>query len=61
MTGETPRPPRKKSPETLCVDTVLVRFTVQAHPVDAESQSRDRKGRPERFPSVPPQPPKPAE
>jgi len=50
MSDEAPRKPRKRSPYTES-SGVLVRFTVQALPPD---ETRERKGRPERSPSLPP-------
>ncbi len=61
MTDETPKTPRKRSPHLLSVDTVVVRFTLQALPVDAESLARERKGRPEHSPSLAPEDPKPTD
>jgi hypothetical protein len=49
MTDETPRPRRKRSPYTENTG-VVVRFTDRGTPLD---ETRERKGRPERSPSLP--------
>lgn len=59
MTDDTPKKTRRRSPFTRSVDTVLVRFTTQALPADTDFPDRERKGRPERSPSLPPEEPKP--
>lgn len=48
----TPRD-RRPRPETFAQDTVLVRATLKALPPDA-FPDRERRGRPERSPSLPP-------
>jgi hypothetical protein len=50
MSDEAPKKPRKRSPYTENTGT-LVEFTVRALPPD---ETRERKGRPERSPSLPP-------
>jgi hypothetical protein len=60
MTGEDPKNPRKHSPYTAAVNMVLVQFTVKAlTPDPSELKNRERKGRPQRSPSLPPEEPKP--
>jgi hypothetical protein len=61
MSDETPKKPRQRSPYTRSVDTVLVRFTLQALPPETEFPGRERKGRPARSPSLPPVEPQPNE
>jgi hypothetical protein len=61
MTNDTPRKPRQRSPYTCTVNSELIRFTVKASPPDEESLRRERKGRPPRSPSLPPEEPKPAQ
>jgi hypothetical protein len=50
MSDEAPKPPRKRSPYTGST-AIFVEFTVQALPPD---ETRERRGRPERSPSLPP-------
>jgi hypothetical protein len=50
MSDETPRKPRKRSPDTEST-AILVEFTDTGAPLD---ETRERKGRPERSPSLPP-------
>lgn len=59
MSDETPKPRRKRSPYTES-DAILFEFTDKGDtPLD---HTRERKGRPERSPSLPPlDEPKPAE
>jgi hypothetical protein len=57
MSDEAPKNQRKRSPYTENTG-ILVEFTDHGAPLD---ESRERKGRPERSPSLPPQEePKPA-
>jgi len=60
MSEERPKPRRKtpKDPYTACENSILVRFTLKALPPDP---TRERKGRPARSPSLPPDEPKPGE
>ncbi len=51
MSDNAPKKQRQRSPYTESVNTILVRFTVQALPPD---ETRERRGRPERSPSLPP-------
>jgi hypothetical protein len=58
MSDETPKK-RVRNPHLGCTDTVRVEFTLQALPPD---ETRERKGRPERSPSLAPvEQPKPAD
>lgn len=59
MSDETPKPQRKRSPYTFS-SAVLVRFVDKGDtPLDL---TRERRGRPERSPSLPPlDEPKPAD
>ncbi|MBY0460081.1 MAG: hypothetical protein K2V38_22420 [Gemmataceae bacterium] len=50
MDDETPKPPRKRSPY-LGSSGVLFQFTDKGTPLD---ETRERKGRPARSPSLPP-------
>lgn len=50
MSDETPKPKRKRSPYTENTGTLVV-FTSKGAPLD---ETRERKGRPERSPSLPP-------
>lgn len=50
MNNEAPKKQRKRSPYTENTG-IFVEFTVQALPPD---ETRERKGRPERSPSLPP-------
>jgi hypothetical protein len=60
MSEERPKRKGQRSPYTRSVDTVLVEFTVQAMPADQDPHG-ERKGRPGRSPSLPPEEPKPDE
>jgi hypothetical protein len=58
MSEEAPRKQRKRSPYTDNSNTVFVEFTDRGAPLD---ETRERKGRPERSPSLPPvEEPKPS-
>jgi len=60
MSDESPKRKGKRSPYTRSVNTVLVQFTVQALPPDhPDAPKGERKGRPPRSPSLPPEEPKP--
>lgn len=51
MTDETPKKRRKHDPALQCVNTIFVKFTDTGAPLD---ETRERKGRPKRSPSLPP-------
>lgn len=54
--------PRRHSPYAGTKDTVLVEFTAELIPGDSpESLARERKGRPARSPSLPPEESEPGE
>jgi hypothetical protein len=58
MSDETPKK-RRRSPDTEGYNTILVRFTLEAIPGDQDPLRGERKGRPARSPSLPPEEPKP--
>lgn len=60
MSEESPKRKGQRSPYTRSDNTVLVEFTVRALPPDhPDAPKGERKGRPERSPSLPPEEPKP--
>lgn len=60
MSAETPK--NHHSPYTESYNTILVEFTVQALPPDhPDAPKGERKGRPPRSPSLPPEESKPDE
>ena len=51
MTDETPRKKRARNPYLECANSILVQFTLPPAPLD---ETRERRGRPDRSPSLPP-------
>ena len=61
MSDNTPRK-RRRSPYTESYKTILVEFTAKMLPPDhPDAPKGERKGRPARSPSLPPEEPKPDE
>jgi hypothetical protein len=56
----TPNGTPRRNPETVAEDTVLVRFEMTMVPGDTPFPGRERRGRPDRSPSLPPEEPPPA-
>jgi hypothetical protein len=58
MSDEAPKK-RRRSPYTESYNTILVEFTAKLIPGDQDPLRGERKGRPARSPSLPPEEPKP--